>query len=61
MVIVHCFLLVVVARGWELHKMDINNAFLHEDLDEEVYMTFPLGCYAPTSQKVCKLKNLFMG
>jgi len=41
--------------------MDINNAFLHEDLDEEVYMTFPLGCYAPTSQKVCKLKNLFMG
>ncbi|XP_010274485.1 PREDICTED: uncharacterized protein LOC104609797 [Nelumbo nucifera] len=43
MVIVRTFLVVVVARNWELHQMDLHNAFLHGDLHEEVYMQMPLG------------------
>ena len=57
MVSVRCFLLVVVAKGWELHQMDVNNAFLHGDLEEEVYMTLLLGFRTSGPGKVCKLKK----
>jgi len=38
---VRVFLSVVVAKGWHLHQLDINNAFLHGDSDKEVFMKSP--------------------
>ena len=51
------FLVVAATRGWELHQIDVNNAFLHRDLDEEAYTTLPPGFQTSNPNKVCKLQK----
>jgi hypothetical protein len=34
-------LAIVVEKGWEVHQMDMKNAFLQSDLSEEIYMENP--------------------
>ncbi|KAL2237379.1 UNVERIFIED_CONTAM: Retrovirus-related Pol polyprotein from transposon RE1 [Sesamum indicum] len=59
-VTVRLFVALASAFGWTLHQIDINNAFLHGYLDEDIYMLPPDGYSVPTGQ-VCKLKRSLYG
>lgn len=41
MVMVCTLLSVAFARNWDVHQMDVDNAFSHRDLTEEVYICLP--------------------
>lgn len=61
LVTVRALLSIASVKQWCLHQLDVNNAFLQGDLDEEVYMTLPPGFARQGEQRVCRLNNPFMG
>uniref|UniRef100_A0A803Q7S7 Reverse transcriptase Ty1/copia-type domain-containing protein n=1 Tax=Cannabis sativa TaxID=3483 RepID=A0A803Q7S7_CANSA len=54
------FLALAAMNNWNVHQLDINNAFLHEDLHEEVYIKIPPGYKAPPNT-VYKLNKSIYG
>ncbi|CAH9142241.1 unnamed protein product [Cuscuta epithymum] len=61
MVTVRAFRAIAACKHWELHQMDVHNAFLHGDLHEEVYMTIPPGYKTRDTTLVCRLHKSLYG
>lgn len=58
---IRILLYIAAIKGWHLEQLDVKNSFLHGDLNEEVYMTFPLGLAYTNSSLVCKLQKSLQG
>lgn len=54
-------LAVVAALNWDVQQLDINNAFLHGYINEDIYMQPPLGYTKVQPGQVCKLKRSLYG
>lgn len=46
--------------NWIIHQIDVNNAFLHGHLTDDIYMSLPQGYSPSCTGQVCKLvKSLY--
>ena len=57
---IRCLIATTAHKHWTLHQLDVNNAFLHVELKEKVYMQLPQG-YSSIKKKVWKLKKSSYG
>lgn len=55
-------LALAAQKGWSVYQLDVKSAFLHGDLDEDVYVEQPLGYVRKgEEQKVYKLRKALYG
>ena len=47
--------------NWSLQQYDVKNAFLHRDIEEEIYENVPLGYSRSMTNQVCKLRKALDG
>jgi len=59
--IVRVVLALASIHRWTIQQLDVNNAFLHRDISEDVYMTVPPGVSISGTPKCCKLHKVLYG
>ncbi|XP_015163234.1 uncharacterized mitochondrial protein AtMg00810-like [Solanum tuberosum] len=61
MTMVRTIIAIVTSQNWSLYQMDVKNAFLHDDLKEDICMKPPRGLLSSPTSYVCKLKRSLYG
>ena len=53
MTTVRTIISIFASETWQIHQLDVKNAFFHGDLKEEVYIKLPTGMSSPLPNIVC--------
>ena len=51
---------IATSKGWEVHHMEVKNAFIHGDISKDIYMEKPQG-FMQDSSLICRLKKYLYG
>jgi Reverse transcriptase (RNA-dependent DNA polymerase) len=59
----HMLLIIAVNKGWHIRQYDVKNAFVHADIDTDIYTILPIGLYnqGQYKNKCCKLRKALYG
>lgn len=58
---IRVILTLAITYKWEIQQIDINNAFLNDNLQDEVYMTQPPSFVSKDKHLICKLTKALYG
>ena len=59
---IRIILTVALSFKWEIRQLDVHNAFLNDELEEQIYMSQPLGYFdTQFPNRVCRLKKALYG
>lgn len=58
---VRLFIVVAASHSWPIHQLDVNNAFLHGHLQDDIFMTITQGITSYKQGQVCKLQKSLYG
>lgn len=61
MVTIRSVIALAVVKKWAIFQLNVNNAFLHGDFNETVFINPPKGYDSRFSSKVCKLNKSLYG
>ena len=56
----HMLLIIAINKGWHIIQYDVTNAFVHADIDADIYTILPIGVYN-NPNKVCYLNKALYG
>jgi hypothetical protein len=59
----HMIIIIAVNQGWYIRQYDVKNAFVHANIDAEIYTILPIGLYQDVRyrSKCCKLNKALYG
>ena len=61
MTTIRTILAIAASQHWCLHQLDVKNAILHVDLNEDIYMRPPAGLFSTPTSAACKLRRSLYG